>query len=85
MAEKAGQVIRASELGEYAYCARAWWLGRVLGYRPANLERLAAGETAHARHGQKVVSSRRLQRWAYVLLALALLAGTLFLWLALRG
>ncbi len=85
MARKTGQVIRASELGEYAYCARAWWLGRVLGYRPANLERLAAGEAAHVRHGQQVVSSRRLRRWAYVLLALALLAGALLLVLALRS
>jgi hypothetical protein len=85
MARKTHQVIRASELGQYAYCARGWWLGRVLGYRPANLERLAAGEAAHVRHGRKVISSRRLQRWAYVLLALALLAGTLFLALALRG
>lgn len=85
MGNRTGQVIRASELGQYAYCARAWWLGRVLGYRPANLERLAAGEAAHVRHGQKVVSSRRLRRWAYVSLALAVLAGVLLLWLALRG
>jgi len=85
MARKTNQVIRASELGEYEYCARAWWLGRVLGYRPANLERLAAGETTHLRHGQTVVSSHRLQRWAYGLLALAVLAGTLFLVLVLRG
>jgi CRISPR/Cas system-associated exonuclease Cas4 (RecB family) len=85
MTRKTSQVIRASELGEYAYCARAWWLGRVLGYRPANLERLAAGEAAHLRHGQTVVSSRRLQRWAYALLALAVLAGALFLVLVLRS
>ncbi|MFQ6059610.1 MAG: hypothetical protein ACE5MB_12105 [Anaerolineae bacterium] len=85
MARKTSQVIRASELGEYTYCARAWWLGRVLGCRPANLERLAAGEAAHVRHGQKVASSRRLQRWAYVLLALALLTGALLLVLALRS
>ena len=85
MAKSTSQVIRASELGQYAYCARAWWLGRVLGYRPANLERLAAGEAAHVRHGQQVVSSRRLQRWAYALLAVALLAGALLLVLALRS
>ena len=85
MAKRAGKVIRASELNEYAYCARAWWLGRVLGYRPANLEGMAAGEAAHIRHGQKVVSSHRLQRWAYLALALALLAGISFLWLALRS
>lgn len=85
MAKRASQVIRASELGEYAYCARAWWLGRVLGYCPANLDRMAAGEEVHVQHGQKVVSYHRLQRWAYVLLALALVAITAFLWLALRS
>ena len=85
MAKSTSQVIRASELGQYAYCARAWWLGRVLGYRPTNLQRLAAGEAAHVRHGQRVVSFRRLQRWAYALLALALLAGVLLLALALRS
>jgi CRISPR/Cas system-associated exonuclease Cas4 (RecB family) len=79
------KVIRASELGEYVYCARAWWLGRVLGYRPANLERLVAGEEAHIRHGQKVVGYHRLRRWAYALLALALVAGALFLALALHS
>jgi CRISPR/Cas system-associated exonuclease Cas4 (RecB family) len=84
MARKTSPVIRASELGQYAYCARAWWLGRVLGYRSANLESMAAGEAAHARHGRKVLSSHRLRRWAYAALALALLAGTLFLALALR-
>lgn len=85
MARKTSQVIRASELGQYAYCARAWWLGRVLGYRSANLEGMAAGEAAHIRHGRKVVGYHRLQRWAYALLALALLAGALLLALALRG
>jgi CRISPR/Cas system-associated exonuclease Cas4 (RecB family) len=85
MAKSSSQVIRASELGQYAYCARAWWLGRVLGYRPTNLERLAAGEAAHVRHGQQVVGYHRLQRWAYALLALAVLAGVLFLVLALRS
>lgn len=85
MAKSASQVIRASELGQYAYCARAWWLGRVLGYRPTNLERLAAGEAAHARHGQEVVGYHRLRRWAYALLALAVLAGALLLVLALRS
>jgi len=85
VARKIDKVIRASELGEYAYCARAWWLGRVLGFRPANLESMAAGEEVHVRHGQKVVSYHHLRRWACTLLALALLAGVLFLVLTLRG
>lgn len=85
MANRPREVIRASELGEYAYCARAWWLGRVLGYRPSNLEGLAAGEEAHVRHGRQVLSYRRFLRWAYVSLALALLAGALLVLVVLRG
>jgi len=49
------------------------------------VERMAAGEEVHVRHGQKVVSSLRLQRWAYVSLGLAVLAGALFLVLALHS
>ncbi len=85
MAKKTNQVIRASELGQYEYCARAWWMGRVLGYPSANLESMAAGEEAHVRHGEQVVGYHRLRRWAYTFLALAMLAGTAFLILALRG
>ena len=31
-------VIRASEIGQYVFCQRAWWLGTVQGYRPVNVE-----------------------------------------------
>ena len=34
------QVLRASEVGTYAYCAHAWWLGAVEGVRPSNTRRL---------------------------------------------
>ena len=30
-------IVRASEIGQYAFCARAWWLGRVKGYRSTNV------------------------------------------------
>ncbi|WP_298816951.1 hypothetical protein [Chloroflexus sp.] len=53
-------IIRASELGEYAYCARAWWLRRVAGVEPDGAERRAAGTVSHARHGRLVVFSQRL-------------------------
>ena len=85
MARNTSQIIRASELGQYEYCARAWWMGRVLGYPSANLERMSAGKEAHVRHGGQVVGYHRLRRWAYMLLALAMLASALFLVLALRS
>ena len=79
------EIIRASEIGMYAYCARAWWLGRVLGYRPHNVEEMAAGAEEHASHGQQVVSYHRWRGLAYLLLALATVAGLLLFWSLARG
>jgi hypothetical protein len=65
------RIIRASEVGLYAYCARAWWLGRVEGYRPVNQAALEAGKSAHQAHGQAVVGYYRLRQAAYAVLGLA--------------
>ena len=69
------RIVRAGEVGLYAYCARAWWLERIKGHRPVNRAALEAGEAAHQAHGRAVVGYRRLRRVAYVLLGLALLTG----------
>jgi CRISPR/Cas system-associated exonuclease Cas4 (RecB family) len=53
-------IIRASEIGEYVYCARAWWLRRVVGLEPAGRERRELGTTLHRRHGRAVAGSRAL-------------------------
>lgn len=60
-------VIRASEVGEYMYCARAWWLRRVAQLEPVGRERREYGTTLHQRHGRAVASSRML-----LILAMAL-------------
>lgn len=74
-------VVRASELSQYAFCARAWWLGQVKGYRSANLALMEQGEARHRAHGRAVVGYHRL-RWLAV--ALLLLAGVLIVaWLLL--
>jgi hypothetical protein len=44
--------VRASEIGEYEFCARAWWLAHVLGRERENPGELAAGRERHQRHGQ---------------------------------
>ena len=78
-------VIRASEIGEYAYCARAWWLRRVKGQRSANVAAMARGQARHRRHGRQVETYHLRRRWARIFL---LLAATLLLALfivALRG
>jgi hypothetical protein len=69
------RVIRASEVGLYTYCARAWWLGQIKGYRPVDEGALQAGKRAHQAHGRAVRGYHRLRQAAYALLGLALLAG----------
>lgn len=65
------RTIRASGIGQYAYCARAWWLSQVQGLAPTNVEELALGRDLHAEHGRAVVSVLRLRRWALILLGFA--------------
>ncbi len=84
MARKRSRVVRASEIGQYVYCARAWWLGRVLGYRSSHQEAMEAGTAAHERHGRAVMGYHRLRQWGVLLLTLALLAAVVLLWILLR-
>jgi hypothetical protein len=72
-------VIRASEIGQYVYCHRAWWLGIVQGYRSVNEAALVAGARAHARHGRTVAASLRWRQVGYVLLALGGVLGAIAL------
>ncbi|MCS6940122.1 MAG: hypothetical protein RMJ55_10075 [Roseiflexaceae bacterium] len=69
--------IRASEIGEYVYCARAWWLRRVAGLEPEGRERREYGTALHRRHARSIALSRLLLIIAAILgaLALALLAS----------
>lgn len=74
------RVIRVSEVGEYVYCRRAWWLGRLQGEASANVRELAAGTGAHARHGRAVAAAGCLRLAAYLSLAVAI--ASFGLWLA---
>ena len=72
MAKERLPIIRASEIGEYVYCARAWWLRRVVGLEPAGRERREYGTALHRRHGRAVASSRALLVVALVLVLAAI-------------
>jgi len=76
--------LRASEIASYAYCARGWWLSRVLGYRSAHTEKMALGEASHHSHGRRVVRVRRLELAGYVLMGLGGSLGLIALiwWIA---
>jgi hypothetical protein len=81
MARPQDPVIRASEIGQHAYCARAWWLGRVKGYRSTNEAAMRAGSEAHQDHGRAVEGYHRLRWLALALIIVAVLA--LAVWLLL--
>ncbi len=79
MRETTERIIRASEVGQYVFCPRAWWLGSVEGRPSANRREMAAGTEAHRRHGRQVRASVLLARLATLLLILAALAAAIAL------
>ncbi len=67
--------IKASEIGEYLYCQRAWWY-RLRGFSSANVQELEQGTEKHLQH------SRGLSRVSWqrsVALVLIAAAAVLFL------
>lgn len=60
-------VIRASEIGEYVHCERAWWLGNVQGGENQNRAFMDAGTERHRAHGQRVWRATMMQYAAVVL------------------
>ena len=68
------RMIRASEIGEYVFCHRAWWLHQVQGETSANTRELAEGTARHARHGRQVSLASTLRVLAVLLLLAGLLA-----------
>lgn len=73
------RIIRASGIGQYAYCAHAWWLGNVEGLPSGHRREMAAGEAIHQRHGRGVRRSLGLARLAYAVLVLAVVVGVVWL------
>ncbi|NCP87450.1 MAG: hypothetical protein CO094_09945 [Anaerolineae bacterium CG_4_9_14_3_um_filter_57_17] len=65
--------IRASELGSYLYCRRAWGY-RQRGFTPKNQAELAAGTELHRRHGRGLLIAGFLRTLAWLLLLAALVA-----------
>jgi len=60
--------IRASEISNYVYCGRAWWLQRVQDYALQNVRELEAGQRYHKQHG-RLLERAMIAKWlAYGLL-----------------
>ncbi len=68
--------IRASEIGSYLFCARAWWYQQK-GIPSSNQAELTAGTELHRQHGRTVILSGLTRLLAVILLlaALVLLAA----------
>lgn len=69
------RVIRASELAQYSYCAKAWWLGSVMGKASTNVREMQSGTAAHQQHGRAVwlASALRIAAIALVVVAVFVL------------
>ncbi len=72
------RMIRASEIGTYVYCRRAWWY-RKQGFEPDHQAELATGTELHRRHGRQVMLAGLL----HILASLLLLAAFALLVIAL--
>ena len=65
------RIIRASEVGSYLFCARAWAY-RQQGIESTNQAEMTAGTELHNQHGRTVMASGLTRVIAIVLLLVAL-------------
>jgi hypothetical protein len=65
------KTIRASEIGSYLFCARAWWYQQK-GIQSSNQAELSTGAELHRQHGRAVIVSGLTRLLAVILLLVAL-------------
>jgi len=65
------KTIRASEIGSYLYCRRAWWYRRN-GYESSNQAELVAGTELHRAHGRTVIVAGLYRTFGMLILLAAL-------------
>jgi hypothetical protein len=70
--------IRASEIGAFLYCKRAWWY-QTQGLESQNQKELASGSAYHAEHGRKVLTAGLLRLGGWLILALGLITLVILL------
>jgi len=65
------RTLRASEIGSYLFCQRAWWYAKS-GLPSENQTEMAAGSQIHLEHGRQAVGIGCLQALGMIFLLLAL-------------
>lgn len=68
------RIIRASDVGTFQFCERAWWY-RQQGYNPENQTELDQGTVVHENHGRLVKTSFYLRILAFGLILLGLITA----------
>jgi CRISPR/Cas system-associated exonuclease Cas4 (RecB family) len=71
------RTIRASEIGTYLFCQRAWWYMKT-GAQAENQAEMAAGSELHFRHGRKALELSCLRSLAFILLLVALVVVAIY-------
>lgn len=76
-------LVRASDLGLWSYCHRAWWLARIQGVAHRKPALFAQGTKHHEAHGQLAARAQGAAQWSQRLIAigLILLGVVLIFWL----
>lgn len=72
------RLIRASEIGEYVFCHRAWWLHRVRGLESVHRAKMETGTAQHIEHGRAVQRAETLARAAIVFVVVAFFFAAMF-------
>lgn len=71
------RTLRASEIGAYLYCQRAWWYQKQ-GIPSSNQAEFKAGKNLHYRHYRKVYSAGCLRALGILLLLAGLTLVTIY-------
>jgi len=72
-------IIGASEVAEYVYCRRAWWLRRVQEISIPDSPEMQHGTSVHAEHNNRVKSAIGVQYCGYLLVVVGIVAVVLLL------
>ena len=70
--------LKASEIALFSFCERAWWYARQ-GHESTNIERWAAGEDWHRRHGRRVMEASCLRSLGHALVIAAIVVAAILL------